>query len=73
MSYAAFVAGMKKVYDHQVCGNNAGHRLMALSQGTRSVAEFVMEFQTLAVESTWNDSSIQGAFYKGLPPNSASP
>lgn len=55
-----------KVFDHPVSGNNAGHRLMAISQGTSSVAEFAVEFRKLAAESTWNDSTLQGAFYKGL-------
>ncbi|CAJ1074292.1 uncharacterized protein LOC124485733 [Xyrichtys novacula] len=65
-SYAAFVAEMRKVFDHPVSGNNASHRLMAISQGTRSVAEFAVEFRTLAAESSWNDGALQGAFYKGL-------
>lgn len=65
-SYPAFVREMKKVLDQPVRGKDAGHRLMAIRQGTRSVAEYSIEFRTLAAASGWNDDSLQGAFYAGL-------
>ena len=50
-----FVAKMRKVFDHPVTGGDAAKRLMSLRQGSRSVAEFSVEFRTLAVNSGWND------------------
>lgn len=65
-SYQEFTAEMRKLFDHPVRGKDAANRLFSLRQGARSVAEFVIEFRTLAVESGWNEASLQAAFYQGL-------
>ena len=65
-SYVAFTGELKKVFDHPVRGKEATRRLMSLRQGARSVAEFAVEFRTLAAESGWNDEALQGAFHKAL-------
>lgn len=65
-SYPAFTAEMKKVFDHPVRGREASHRLTSLRQGSRSVAEYAVEFRTLAAGSGWNDKALQGIFYAGL-------
>ncbi len=65
-SYAAFTAEMRRVFDHPVRGRDASNRLTNLRQGARSVADYAIEFRTLAAESGWNDPALQGAFYHGL-------
>ena len=65
-SYAAFTSEMRKVFDHPVRGKEATRRLMSLHQGSRSVAEFAVEFRTLAAESGWNNEALQGAFQRAL-------
>ncbi len=65
-TYVAFTTEMTKVFDHPVQGNDASMRLFSLHQGLRSVAEYAIEFRTLAVESGWNDESLLAVFINGL-------
>ena len=65
-SYQGFTAEMRKLFDHPVRGKDAAKRLFSLRQGARNVADFVIEFRTLAVESGWNEESLQAFFYQGL-------
>lgn len=65
-SYPAFSQEMKKVFDHPIRGHEAGRRLFTLRQGSRSTAEYAVEFRTLAAGSGWNDLALQGAFRRGL-------
>ncbi|KAK7925711.1 hypothetical protein WMY93_008021 [Mugilogobius chulae] len=57
---------MKQIFDHPVSGKEAAKRLFSLRQGSRSVAEFAIEFRTLAAESGWNDEALHGAFLNAL-------
>lgn len=57
---------MRKVFDHPVEGGDAAKRLISLRQGSRSVAEFSVEFRTYAARSGWNDKSLRGLFLSGL-------
>lgn len=57
---------MKMVFDHPVRGGDAAKRLFSLRQGNRSVAEFAIEFRSLAVESGWNEEALHGAFLNSL-------
>lgn len=65
-SYSAFIAEMKMVFDHPVRGGDAAKRLFSLHQGNRSVAEFAIEFRSLAVESGWNKEALHGPFLNAL-------
>lgn len=65
-SYPDFTAEMKQIFDHPVSGKEAAKRLFSLRQGTRSVAEFAIEFRTLAAESGWNNEALHGAFLHAL-------
>lgn len=65
-NYNLFVAEMKKVFDHSISGREASEKLFNLRQGQRSVADYSIEFRTLAVESGWNSESLFGAFQHGL-------
>ena len=65
-NFDLFVAEMRKVFDHPVEGWDAAKRLMSLRQGSHSVAEFSVEFRTVAVNSSWNDQSLRGLFLSSL-------
>ena len=64
--YSAFTKEMRRVFDHLVRGREASQRLLLLHQDSRSVASFAVEFQTLAVESIWNEEALQGVFLNAL-------
>ena len=53
-----FMAEMRKVFDHDVSGQEAAKRLLRLRQGPSSVAEFSIKFRTLAAESGWNKEAL---------------
>lgn len=65
-SYSAFIAEMKHNFDHPVQGRDASVRLLSIKQGSRSVAEYALEFRTLAAEAGWNEVALRGSFYNGL-------
>uniref|UniRef100_A0A3Q1FJ22 Retrotransposon gag domain-containing protein n=1 Tax=Acanthochromis polyacanthus TaxID=80966 RepID=A0A3Q1FJ22_9TELE len=65
-SYAAFTEEMRQVFDHPVQGAEAEKRLGALTQGGQSVAEYAVEFQTLAASCDWNDAALRYSFHHGL-------
>uniref|UniRef100_A0A3Q1FXS7 Retrotransposon gag domain-containing protein n=1 Tax=Acanthochromis polyacanthus TaxID=80966 RepID=A0A3Q1FXS7_9TELE len=65
-SYAAFTEEMRQVFDHPLQGAAAKKGLGALTQGGQSVAEYVVEFRTLAAAVDWNDSAIRYLFQRGL-------
>lgn len=52
---------MGKVFDHPVLGKDAAKCLLILS-----VAEYSVEFQTLAANLGWNDESLQGVLLNAL-------
>ncbi len=66
MSADAFAAELKRVYDHPIRGQQAGLRLSKIRQGRLSVREFVSQFQSLAVESGFNEAALITAFQSGL-------
>lgn len=59
---------MKRVFHHPASRGDVDHRLLHLSQGTRSAAEFAMEFHTLATESGWDQRALRATFYHALSP-----
>lgn len=63
---SSFVAEMKKVFDHPVQGRDTAKCLLALHQGPCSVAEYSVVLRTLAVDSGWNEESLQGIFLNSL-------
>lgn len=64
--YKKFVQELKKVFDHPVQGKEASKRLLTIRQGSRSVAEYSVEFRTLAAEAGWDDAALQTVFVNGL-------
>ncbi|RXN13472.1 Pol poly [Labeo rohita] len=65
-SYAAFEEEFKRVFDHPVSGREASKRLLTLNQGSRSTADFAIEFRTIAAGSGWNDEALMVCFQGGL-------
>ncbi|KAK7884344.1 hypothetical protein WMY93_027467 [Mugilogobius chulae] len=65
-NFAAFEDELRKVFDHPVQGKEASKRLLSIQQGTRSVAEYSVEFRTLAAEAKWDDVALQSVFVNGL-------
>ena len=61
-----FVEKMKRVFDHPVTGREASRRLITIRQGKRSVAEFAVDFRTLAGEVAWPDAPLITLFDDGL-------
>lgn len=61
-----FIEEMKKVFDHPVTGREASKGLVTIRQGKRSVAEYAVEFRTLAVEVAWADAPLITLFEEGL-------
>ncbi|KAI2651180.1 Retrotransposon-derived protein PEG10 [Labeo rohita] len=65
-SYAAFEEEFKRVFDHTVSSREASKRLLTLNQGSRSTADFVIEFWTIAEGSGWNNEALMVCFQGGL-------
>ena len=51
-NWQSFTQEMKRVFDHPICGRNTAQRLIALRQGSRSVADYTIDIWTLAAENT---------------------
>ena len=65
-SYSAFRAEFKFVFDHPEDGGDAASRLHSIQQGSRSVADYTLEFRILAADSGWGDKALQSAYRRGL-------
>lgn len=61
-----FVAILKGVFDHADHCGNASKRLLNLRQGTRSVADYSVEFRMVAADAGRNDQALWGMLLRGL-------
>ena len=61
-----FLEEFRRVFDHPTQGSDAAGRLHTLSQDTRSVADYTLEFRTLAADSGWDDAALRSAYRRGL-------
>ena len=66
MTYDDFVTRLRTVFDHPNSAGNASNQLLKLRQGNRSVADYSVDFWTLAAEAQWNDAALRAAFTEGL-------
>ncbi|KAL0153760.1 hypothetical protein M9458_050876 [Cirrhinus mrigala] len=64
----AFISEIKRVFYHPASRGDANYHLLRLSQGTRSVSEFAIEFRTQATEAGWNSQALRAAFHNALSP-----
>lgn len=53
LSLCEFCSRLEEVFDHPDHAGNAAKRLLRLRQGQRSVADFSINFQTMAADSQW--------------------
>jgi len=65
-SFQALSAEMRRVFDQAVAGKDAARLLADLRQGDRSVADYSIEFRTLAAECNWNEEARWDMFLHGL-------
>lgn len=61
-----FESRLKAVFDHPNHRSNASSPLLSLRQGSRSVADYSVDFWTLVMDAGWNDAALQEVFVKGL-------
>ncbi len=55
-----------KVFGHSTPGRNVAWGLLNLVQGERRVADYSIEFHTVAAESKWNTLFLYDASYNRL-------
>ncbi len=65
-SFKLFKEEMIKIFDRSVIGREASRLLAVLHQGRRSVADFAIEFRTLATTCEWNEPALVARFLEGL-------
>jgi hypothetical protein len=61
-SLEEFVVEVKKVFDAPLPGREAARKLLQLQKDYRSVADYSMDFHTLAAESAWNQEALFDMF-----------
>jgi len=65
-SFDSFMQRFWEVFDHPSEGKGAGDRLMELTQGRRTAAEYAFAFQTLAAQTNWVSDTLKVLFRRGL-------
>ncbi len=65
-SFQALSAEMRRVFDRAVVGKDTARLLADHRQGDRSVADYSIEFRTLAAECNWNEEARWDMFLHGL-------
>lgn len=60
--FTTFLSGLKQTFGYAESSSEITHQLWNQKQGSRSVAEFAIDFRTLAATSGWNDKALKGAF-----------
>lgn len=65
-SFDDFLCEFKKTFTHPVSEGSSDERLLGLQQGSRSVAEFIIDFRTAAAEANWPDHALRGVFRRAL-------
>ena len=61
-----FLHRLELMFDTGRTEDQAAQRVLTINQGTRSVAQYAVEFRTLAIRSGWGDQALRSAFYRGL-------
>lgn len=65
-SFDAFVEEMLMVFDLGSSTAEASRELMTIRQGNRTVADYSIDFRTLARRSSWNGAALVDAFLHSL-------
>lgn len=67
--YDDFLDAFKKTFAHPISEGSTALRLLSLCQGRRSIADYLIDFRTAAVEAGWADQALQGIFLQSLNDN----
>jgi len=65
-SFEDFAARFSSVFDHPNFSGSAENKLLSLRQGGRTVADYSIEFHTLAAEARWTEAPLKAVFLRGL-------
>lgn len=65
-SLKLFSGTFTKIFQHTTPGREAARAISSLRQGERRVADYAIEFRTLAADSGWNDAALLDSFLFGL-------
>ena len=57
---------MHRIFDRSSTRHDAGREILQLRQGSNSVSDFAIEFQTLVTDSGWEGRALDDAFLYGL-------
>ncbi|KAI4901307.1 hypothetical protein NFI96_004115 [Prochilodus magdalenae] len=66
LSSVAFTTAMRRTFDGPVRGRVAATALLNIHQGSLSVADYTIDFRTLAAESGWNPEALGALYQQGL-------
>ena len=61
-----FLRRLGLMFDTGRTEDQAAQRVLTINQGTQSVAQYAVEFRTVAIRSGWEDQALRSAFYRGL-------
>uniref|UniRef100_A0AAR2KLN8 CCHC-type domain-containing protein n=1 Tax=Pygocentrus nattereri TaxID=42514 RepID=A0AAR2KLN8_PYGNA len=65
-SESRFLSQFKAVFDHSSTGKEVGSQICDLKQGTRSAADYALDFRMLAAGSGWGEPALKTMFMRGL-------
>uniref|UniRef100_A0A4W5LSR2 CCHC-type domain-containing protein n=1 Tax=Hucho hucho TaxID=62062 RepID=A0A4W5LSR2_9TELE len=65
-SFGTFLQRFREIFEHPEGGMRADDRLLELSQGRNTAAEYALTFRTLAAQTDWVESTLKLLFRKGL-------
>lgn len=65
-SYERFSQVLQNFFDPVSPEKGSSIGLCRISQGSRSVRDYTIEFQTLALDSLWNEQALLDVYYLGL-------
>lgn len=57
-----FLTEFKGIFMHPSTEGSVAKRLLGLQQGKRTVAEYIIDFCTVAAEAGWPDPALRGIF-----------
>ncbi|KAK2921302.1 hypothetical protein Q8A73_000787 [Channa argus] len=61
-----FAEELCKVFDHPATAREVARKLLQLTQGGSSVADYSIQFKILAAKTQWNPEALYEAYYHGL-------
>lgn len=66
ITFSDFLTKFKGVFDRKATTATAGQRLLALKQGKRSMADFSIDFSTLAEQAKWGEEALKSALLTNI-------